>query len=69
MIGIEVGKGEVSAAGDAFVDAAWGSANNSYTVRYEGKITAAGGTMKGVQNWTREGRNYARSCELVLRRK
>lgn len=69
VIGIEVGKGEITAAGVAFVDAAWGSATNSYTVRYEGNITASGGTMKGVQNWTREGRKFARACELVLRRK
>lgn len=69
VIGTELGKGEINAAGDAYVDAAWGSSTNSYTVRYQGKITGTGGLLRGVQNWTREGRTHVRSCELVLRRK
>jgi hypothetical protein len=69
IIGTEFGKGQITPAGEAYVDAAWGSSRNSYTVRYQGTITSTGGVLKGKQNWTNEGRKFVRPCELVLHRK
>lgn len=69
LVGTEFGKGQVGPDGEAVVEAGWGSLQNSYVARYTGKISKEGGTLKGNQDWTREGRKYVRACELALRRK
>lgn len=68
VIGTEIGKGTYDRNGRMVIDSTWGGRNN-YTVRYEGTVTAKGGTMRGDQKWIFDGQSHVRPCSLVLTRK
>ncbi|MDX2201500.1 MAG: adenylate/guanylate cyclase domain-containing protein [Hyphomicrobiaceae bacterium] len=69
VIGTELGRGQVTSSGDAYIDASWASSRNSFKVRYEGKLTSQGGSLRGRQDWLHDGRKYVRDCELIFRRR
>jgi hypothetical protein len=65
VIGTEIGKGTLDRSGRMVIESAWGGRNH-YKVRYEGTVTAKGGTMRGDQKWVFDGRSHSRPCALVL---
>lgn len=68
VVGIETGTGTLRSDGRLVIEAKWTTARRYFTARYEGRIDAAGGTLKGIQDWVSDGRAYKRPCTIKLSR-
>jgi len=68
VVGTEQGSGTVSATGAVSLSSSWKGNRSAYTASYSGTLSAKGGTLRGTQNWTLDGKAESRSCSIALRR-
>jgi hypothetical protein len=68
VVGTETGTGSVDADGAIRLTGGWHGKRDGYEGIYTGKLTAAGGSLRGTQNWNYEGKNYSRECSMTLKR-
>jgi len=69
VVGTEEGSGTVSADGAISLSSTWKSptGRSSYTASYSGKLAKGGGSLRGTQAWTLDGKGENRSCSIVLK--
>ena len=65
VVGTEIATGSLNADGSLHLTSAWIAAGASFKGSYSGTLTTTGGTLTGIEAWTRSpanGGNASRTC-------
>jgi hypothetical protein len=68
VVGQESGSGSIGSDGTIRVTGGWHGGRDEYEAVYAGKLNASGGSLRGIQNWTHEGKSYTRECSMTVSR-